>query len=184
MLRTTNPALHFRMHADSTGFYQTAITGTAPDTTSRTERIAYVAGSGRKGQSFLYWTGDQLYQMPVSWWRSLDRWINSPGPAYVEGKANFERPVAPRCLECHATYIEPKPELNAVNRYNPGSAILGITCERCHASGREHVANERSLLHAAKRVAIVNPARLSRDRQMETCAQCHGGLGEPRVPSF
>ena len=35
-----------------------------------------------------------------------------------------------------------------------------------------------------KRVAIVNPARLSRERKMEACAQCHGGLGQPKVPSF
>src|SRR5687768_1341786 len=50
MMRTPNPKLHFRMHADSTGFYQTAVLGQAPDTTTRTERMAYVAGSARKGQ--------------------------------------------------------------------------------------------------------------------------------------
>jgi len=30
----------------------------------------------------------------------------------------------------------------------------------------------------------VNPARLTRARQMDACAQCHGGLGTPRLPSF
>lgn len=184
VLHTPNPALHFSMHADSSGFYQTAVVGNAPDTTSRTERIAYVAGSGRKGQSFLYWTGDQLFQLPVSYWKTLGTWINSPGPAYVDGKANFERAVAPRCLECHATWIDARPDPRVVNRFRPGSAMLGITCERCHASGQEHVANEQSLLHAVRRVAIVNPARLRRVRQMEACAQCHGGLGEPKAPAF
>jgi hypothetical protein len=184
VLRTINAELHFRMDADSTGFYQTAVVGKAPDTTSRTERVAYVAGSGRKGQSYLYWAGNQLFQLPVSYWKSLGMWINSPGPAYVDGTANFERAVAPRCLECHATYIEQVPDLAAVNRFKPASAILGITCERCHAAGQEHVANERAVLHAVKRVAIVNPARLSRERQMDACAQCHGGLGEPRVAAF
>jgi hypothetical protein len=183
VLRTLNPDLHFRMDADSTGFYQTAVVGKAPDTSSRTERIAYVSGL-RKGQSFLYWAGDRLYQLPVSYWMSLGEWINSPGPAYVEGQANFERAVAPRCLECHATYIEPVPELRVVNRFKPATAILGITCERCHGAGPEHVANERSALHAIKRVAIVNPARLSRERRMDACAQCHAGLGEPLAPAF
>jgi hypothetical protein len=184
VLRTQNPALHFRMDADSTGFYQTAVVGTAPDTTSRTERIAYVAGSGRKGQSFLYWENDRLFQLPVSYWTSLHKWINSPGPAYIEGRANFERAVAPRCFECHATWIDWVPDLAVVNRYRPGSAILGITCERCHAAGQEHVMHERSALRIVRGAAIVNPARLTRERQMEACAQCHGGLGEPRVPSF
>lgn len=183
-LRTTNRALRFRVHADSTGFYQTAVVGTGADTTSRTERIAIVVGSGRKGQSFLYWAGDQLFQLPVSYWTSLGRWINSPGPAYVDGRPNFDRAVAPRCLECHATWIEALPSLTDVNHYRPASAILGITCERCHAAGREHVARERSVLHAVRTPAIVNPARLDRVRQMETCAQCHGGLGAPSVPSF
>jgi hypothetical protein len=184
VLRTPNPALHFRMSADSTGYYQTAVEGTGTDTTTRTERVAYVAGSNRKGQSFLYWRGDSLYQMPISYWKTLHTWINSPGPGYTDGRANFDRAVAPRCFECHATWIEAKPDLGVVNRYDSTGAILGITCERCHAGGREHVTRERSVLRAARGPAIVNPARLTRERQMDACAQCHGGLGNPKLPSF
>jgi hypothetical protein len=183
VLRTTNPKLYFRMDADSSGFHQTAVYGTPPDTTTRTEKVAYVGGSGRKGQSYLYWNKDRLYQMPISYWKGVG-WINSPGPAYNDGVANFDRGVAPRCFECHATWIEPVPDPSTVNRFNPTGAILGVTCERCHGAGNEHVANERSLLHAAKRVAIVNPARLSRARKIDACAQCHGGIGEPITPSF
>ena len=184
VLRTPNPALHFRMSAGPAGFFQTAIEGTGADTTMRTERVAYVAGSNRKGQSYLYWRGDSLYQMPISYWKTLDSWINSPGPGYTDGRANFDRGVAPRCLECHATWIDAKPDLGAVNRFDSTGAILGITCERCHAGGREHAARERSILRATRGPAIVNPARLSRERQMDACAQCHGGLGYPKVPSF
>ncbi|MEO6528703.1 MAG: multiheme c-type cytochrome [Gemmatimonadaceae bacterium] len=184
LLKTPNPSLHFRMDRDSAGFLETAVYGKAPDTTSRTERIAYVAGSGRKGQSFLYWKGDQLFQLPVSYWTSLGTWINSPGPAYVDGAANFDRAVAPRCLECHATWMEPTPDVRFVNRFRAEGAILGITCERCHAAGKEHVENQRSVLNAVRPVRIVNPARLSRARKIEACAQCHSGLGQPIVPSF
>ncbi|MFL5561841.1 MAG: multiheme c-type cytochrome [Gemmatimonadaceae bacterium] len=184
VLRTTNPYLHFVMHADSTGFYETAVSGKAPDTTMRTERIAYVAGSGRKGQSYLYWSGDRLYQLPISYWRSLDSWINSPGPGYVDGEANFDRAIAPRCFECHATWIQQRPSVSAANEYDSTGAILGVTCERCHASGAEHVARERSAMRSVRPPAIVNPARLDRQQQMDACAQCHGGLGSPKVPSF
>jgi hypothetical protein len=69
------------MSADSTGFYQTAVTGTGKDTTTRTERVAYVTGSNRRVQSYLYWRGDSLFELPVSYWTSLSTWINSPGPA-------------------------------------------------------------------------------------------------------
>jgi len=184
VLHTPNPALHFRMSADAAGFHQTAVEGTGKDTTMRSERIAIVAGSNRKGQSYLYWRGDSLYQMPISYWKSLNTWINSPGPGYTDGRANFDRAVAPRCFECHATWIEAKPDLQLVNRFDSTGAILGITCERCHGGGREHVAREQSMLHAARRPAIVNPARLTRERQMDACAQCHGGLGTPRLPTF
>jgi hypothetical protein len=184
VLRTVNPAVHFRMHADSSGFHQTAVVGTGADTTTRTERIGIVAGSGRRGQSYLYWIDDRLYQLPVSWWASLGTWINSPGPAYVEGRPNFDRAISPRCLECHATWIESVLDLGATNRYHPESAMLGITCERCHAAGQEHVRRERSILRFARGPAIVNPARLTRERQMEACAQCHGGLGTLKAPAF
>jgi hypothetical protein len=184
VLRASKSDLHFRMDADSTGFYQTAVVGKAPDTSSRTERIAFVTGSGRRGQSYLYWSGDRLFQLPVSYWTSLGKWINSPGPAYDDGRPNFERAIAPRCLECHATWIEWVPDLGAVNRFRPESAMLGITCERCHASGQEHVRRERSVLRGARGPAIVNPARLSRQRQMEACGQCHAGAGAPKVPAF
>ena len=80
--------------------------------------------------------------------------------------------------------MEPKPDPSTVNRFDSTNAILGITCERCHAAGREHVENERSLLHAVRAVRIVNPARLNRERKIEACAQCHGGLGQPIIPSF
>jgi hypothetical protein len=184
VLHTANPALHFRMDADSAGFLESAVVGKGPDTSVRTERIAYVAGSARKGQSFLYWSGDRLYQLPVSYWTSLRTWINSPGPGYQDGNVNFRRGIAPRCLECHSTWMEWVPDLTVVNRFRPEGAILGITCERCHGAGREHVTHERSLLHAFESVAIVNPARLNRARKMDTCAQCHAGLGDPKVPSF
>ena len=182
VLRTADPALYFRMTANASGYYETAITGKGKDTTTRTERIAYVTGSGRKGQSFLYWNRDALFQLPVSYWSALHLWINSPG--YTDGVANFNRPIAPRCLECHATYIESVPAVAEANLYDSTTFILGITCERCHASGREHVARERSLLHALRSPSVVNPARMGRAQQIDACAQCHGGVGRPIGASF
>ncbi len=184
VLRSSNPNVYFRMLADSKGFYQSRVSTKGSDTVVRTERIAYVAGSGRKGQSFLYWSEDQVFHLPVSYWTSLHRWIGNPGPMLVAPSASFDRAVAPRCFECHATWIDWMPDLAVINRYDPDSTILGITCERCHGAGREHVARQRSVFRALRQPAIVNPARLSRERQMDACAQCHAGLGTPRTPPF
>jgi len=180
VLRTANPLLHFRIESTDSGFYQAAVTGRGRDTTVRSERVAYVTGL-RKGQSYLYWQGDRLYQLPVSYWVDLG-WANSP--AYPDGRANFDRQIPPRCLECHATWFEQVPDSHVVNRYHASTAILGVSCETCHAGGKTHVARERSLLHALLPRAIVNPARLPRDRQLDACALCHGGTEPLRSEPF
>lgn len=135
----------------------------------------------RKGQSYLYWEDDRLYQLPVSYWAGLG-WANSP--AYPDGRPNFERPVPPRCLECHATWFESVPDPLAVNRYRRSGVMLGISCETCHGAGQEHVRRERSPLRALMPPAIVNPARLPRERQLDGCALCHGGTAPLQTAPF
>jgi hypothetical protein len=180
VLRTAKPNLHFRMDSTTAGFYESAVLGRAPDTSGHRERIDIVTGV-RKGQSYLYWRGDRLYQLPVSYWAGVG-WTNSPG--YPDGIVNFDRPIVPRCLECHASGFQSVADSSVMNRYRPTGALLGITCEVCHGSGRDHVARERSLLSGVRSRAIVNPTRLSRARQMDACALCHSGTAPLRTAPF
>ena len=180
VLRTANPNLYFRMDSTATGFYETAVVGRARDTSTRRERIDLVTGV-RKGQSYLYWRGDRLYQHPVSHWAGFG-WTNSPG--YRDGILNFDRPIYPRCLECHSSGFQSVADSNALNRYQPTGALLGITCEVCHGSGRDHVARERSVLSGLRPRAIVNPARLPRARQVDACGLCHSGTAPLRTAPF
>ncbi|MES2220018.1 MAG: multiheme c-type cytochrome, partial [Acidobacteriota bacterium] len=148
ILKTANPGLYFKMEerraaGSKSSFSETAVEGDAPDTTSETEPIDVVIGSGEKGQTYLYWKGDRLFELPVSYWTSLG-WVNSPG--YRDGIADFNRLIIPRCLECHASYFESRQP--PVNRYNPAGYSLGIHCEVCHGPGRDHVALEASKLAA------------------------------------
>lgn len=180
IVRTTNPQLYFRMDTAHGAFYQTAVLGRAPDTTVRTERIAIVTGV-RKGQSYLYWRGDQLYQLPVSYWRMIG-WANSP--AYPDGRPNFDRAIPPRCLECHASSATQVVDARFVNRFRPDSVILGVSCETCHAAGAEHVRWEKLPLHKYLPHMIVNPVRLARTRQVDGCALCHGGIAPLETAPF
>ena len=184
ILQTGDSDLHFLMDAKENGFYETAVFWQPPQQKTRTERIDIVTGSGIKGQTYLYWKGDQLFQLPVSYWTDLNRWITSPG--YTEGVANFDRPIVPRCLECHATYFESIPSEKAENFYKKTGFVLGISCERCHGPGRAHAEHERAQPAATSSGApsIVNPVNLPRDRQIEVCAQCHGGIGQAIVAAF
>lgn len=175
ILRTSNPNLFFRMDANEEGFFQTAVWGTPPHTWSHRERLDLVIGSGGKGQSYLFWDDDQLFQLPVGYSTVLGQWINGPG--YRDGTANFERPIIPRCLECHTTYFKALESLPTDNRYDKTDFVLGISCERCHGPGWEHVVRHGSNARAVLEPTIVNPAKLPRDRQFEVCSQCHGGQG-------
>lgn len=176
-LATSNPYLSFRMEARDSGFYQVAVKGTPPFLAEHAERFDLVIGAGTKGQTYLYWLGDQLFQLPVSYWTEVG-WVNSPG--YRDGTADFDRPIVPRCLECHATYFES--HFPPANRYARGGFVLGITCEKCHGPGGEHVKREGSKNETLKTTdssnsAILNPGKFSRDRKMDLCAWCHAGLG-------
>ncbi len=179
ILKTSGQALFFRMDAKPDGFYQTAVWGIPPATTSRSEKMAVVIGSGRKGQSYLYWKRDQLFQLPVSYWTGLATWINSPG--YRDGEANFERRVISNCLGCHLTYAEAIGSPVLSNQFKPESLILGISCERCHGPGRQHV---EAMTAKNTATIIINPAKLTREAQINVCAQCHGGLRAPLTDPF
>jgi Cytochrome c554 and c-prime len=178
VLKTSNPELYFLMEQKGDAFLQTAVEGEPPYTDSRSERFGLVVGSGGKGQTYLYWKGDRLFQLPVSYWRELG-WVNSPG--YRDGVANFQRPIIPRCLECHATYFKPLPDTS--NAYDQSRFTVGITCEKCHGPARQHIEHAPST-SSPPPSTILNPARFDRERQIDLCAWCHAGHGMAVRPAF
>ncbi|HTY87542.1 MAG TPA: multiheme c-type cytochrome [Candidatus Acidoferrum sp.] len=195
VLQTGNTNLLFKLDATEKGFFQTAVeTISSSEFTQHTERIDIVFGSGRKGQTFLFWLGDSLYELPVSYWVERGTWMNSPNlQLYPDGTANFTRAITPRCLECHVTsfaWLDPfaGPGSAGIRFSRYTNLVLGITCEKCHGPGRDHIARYRSssppISAAAAASAIINPARLPRDRQMDACSLCHAGAGIERSPAL
>ena len=180
------PPLQFQMESAGDTFFETAITGFKPHFQKRRESIDLVTGSGKRGQTFLYWQGDQLFELPVSYWTDGRQWINSPG--YDNGTANFSRPIHPACMECHASYLRPLSSNPGTNRFERDSFVPGISCETCHGPGAAHVAghtNVHSNIPHSTDASILNPARFSRDRQVDLCAQCHNGIArESLAPAF
>jgi len=180
------PLLVFRMEAKDGNFSETAATGWGDQLITRTEPIDIVTGSGVRGQTYLYWQGEMLFELPVSYWSDGHRWVNSPG--YVDGTVDFARPVNPGCMECHATYIRALSSDPFTNRYDPKTLVTGISCETCHGPGVEHVAvykNRQPHDAPAPQTAILNPANLSRDLEVDACAYCHSGIQRTAIaPAF
>jgi len=147
VLHTANPEVSFRMERRGDAFYQTAV----DHGKTHSERFDLVLGSGRRGQSYLYWKSGLLFQLPVSYLAATGAWINSPG--YPDGEVHFDRVIPLKCLECHAT-----------EGARAGQFMAGITCDKCHGPADQHP-------------AIRNPATLDRDGKVALCAACHSGLG-------
>jgi hypothetical protein len=147
----------------------------------RMQRFDIVIGSGRKGQTYLYWRNNQLFQLPISWFVPGHTWVNSPG---YPDKILFDRPIPGRCLDCHSTifksvYMPGQPDI-----FDREKIIYGVDCERCHGPAAEHVTFHEQ--HSGKKDGryIINATTLSRKQQLEACALCHSGMGENTRPSF
>lgn len=136
--------------------------------------VSHVIGSGRFSRSYLIERDGFLYESPATWYAQSKSWGLSPG--YERSNRGFTRPAEARCLSCHAGRIEPvdhSPQRVTLH-------ALSIDCERCHGPGALHVARwePSGTTHPAKVSGmaddtIVNPARLTRERHEDICAQCH-----------
>lgn len=175
-MKTGNPLLAYSMTRVRGSYYETSILRDTPPRT-HTERIDIVVGSGRRGQTFLFWKGNNLFELPVTYWSSTKSWINSPG--YPDDKPRFDKPIVPRCLECHGTYFQAVS--GTWNAYRQDSVLLGISCEICHGPGKEHIA---AVQQGSSDLHIVSLRSLSRDRQMDVCAFCHAGAGREVTPAL
>ena len=140
------------------------------------QEIHYVIGSGKHARSYLNLSaGGVLTQLPVTWYSQEERWGMSPGYDRKQ-HYDFSRKIDYGCLFCH----DATPKLaDGADRYGrenlfPQELPNGIDCQRCHGPGSQHVAFAAGGKGIeAIRQAIVNPARLSPERQMDVCQQCH-----------
>lgn len=173
------PGIQINMEKLDSGFYQTAY---VKGKKRNCERFDIVVGAATQGQSYMSWTGNQLYQLPVTFFTSVNGWTNSPGyPNHIA----FNRPITSRCLECHTTFAEKLSELNAEPElFDPHKMLLGVTCEKCHGPGAKHVDFQSKNPKEPSAKYIINPKNFSRQQSLDLCAVCHGGRLEPIKPVF
>lgn len=146
-------------------------------------RFDIVIGSGKRGQTYLSWVGNQLIELPVSYFTQVHQWANSPGyPIYP---TLFNRPATTRCLECHSTFAATlTPPMQEPEKFNSSKMILSIGCEKCHGPAAQHVAFETQHPNDTIGMFIINPAKLSRQLSIDVCALCHYGRLQKTQPSF
>jgi len=135
-------------------------------------KLDIVIGSGVKGQSFLTWENDELYQMQVSYYTPSNDWVNSPSfPTY-----SYSRPVGDACLKCHMTFATNQNTSKNRNSFDKERMVYGIDCERCHRPGEKHVVYHRNNPEIKEAKYMLRLKDLSRQQRLDACAQCHSGL--------
>ncbi|MDB5110371.1 MAG: hypothetical protein JWR67_1485 [Mucilaginibacter sp.] len=136
-----------------------------------------IAFGGVKAETYLYWKGNKVHQLPMSYFSALHGWTNSPG--YDGDHADFSRMIGKRCFECHSSYIKNLPlqtqSLQAIEEFDKKSLIFGIDCERCHGPAANHVNYHSDYPDEKKAKYIATYASLTRSQKIDMCATCHSG---------
>jgi hypothetical protein len=170
---TFNKDLKVVMEKRKDGLYQVAY---FKGKEVKAERFDITFGSV-KAESYLYWKGNQIFQLPMSYFHALNGWTNSPG--FDSTAANFSRIIGRRCFECHSSYIKELPSQNQSladqPNFDKNSLILGIDCERCHGPGTNHVNYHLAYPDEKKAKYMATYSSLSRSQKMDMCAVCHSG---------
>jgi hypothetical protein len=171
--------LFIKVQKDSSRYFQTAV---SKGINAVTRPFDLVIGSGRKGQTFLFWNDSAIYQMPLSYSFTHKGWINSPG--YPADKVIFNRMVPSNCFECHATYASQKVNDVQEEIYEKDKLVLSIACESCHGGGERHVNFHIDNPTEKKARYIINTKNMNQKQQLDACAVCHSGLRKNKKQPF
>jgi hypothetical protein len=134
---------------------------------------------GVKGESYLSWRGNELDQLPLSYFTQGRQWSTSPGYGFNFLDYPRLRLVSKGCLECHTSYIEnvagELPRLDKAEEFDKSTLVYHIDCERCHGPGAEHV-NFQTDNPGIKTAHFITAYRsLDRSQKIDMCAVCHSG---------
>jgi Flp pilus assembly protein TadD len=138
----------------------------------RTEKVDYIIGSGQHTNSHLMNVNGYIYQLPLTWYAQLQKWDLPPG--FENGNnSRFSRTIEFECMSCHNAF----PSVTDFTANKFVNIPNGIDCERCHGPGEVHLKEKIAghLVDTANEVdyTIVNPKKLSWERQIDVCQRCH-----------
>jgi hypothetical protein len=193
----TTPMASASMPADSEAFAKSGITGplrfsiseytyeltqsasgsvySARDgTQSVSTPLGWIFGSGHFGQTYVYQQEGTFYESNLSYYPAIHGLDFTTGHSrLVPGSlANAlgepqSQDAIQACFGCHTTAA------TTGGRFEPGQAVLGVTCESCHGPGNEHVA-AMNLANGNQGASFTfNPASLKPQRSVDFCGACH-----------
>lgn len=169
-----NDKLKITIDKRKDGLYQTAY---YQGKEIRSQRFDVAFGANEKAQTYGYWKGNQLYELPVSFFKIINNWANSPG--FPPNLVYYDRAIVSRCFECHGSYLEKQfvqtGALTVAEEFSKNSIIYGIDCQRCHGPAANHVQYHSDNPTDKTAKYITTYKSLNRQLKVNMCAVCHGG---------
>lgn len=133
----------------------------------------------KHAQTFLTWEGNKTFELPVSYYVSVNAWGSSPGGSFISNKAYFKRAIGINCYECHSSFIDHELTMSQANGIQESlkrnTLVMGIDCERCHGPAINHVNYHRAFPNEKEAKYIVTSQSLSHQQKSDACAVCHAG---------
>jgi hypothetical protein len=135
--------------------------------------VAWLLGGKRMQDTVTVFPDGRWQVLPVYFHVRGKQWVD-----YTESKqgvltpdhpffwTNFRRTANHECLDCHTSGLAVSFD-RAARRFETHFADAGVGCESCHGAGAKHAETQEV-------ADIVQPAKLSPDRQLAICGQCHG----------
>jgi tetratricopeptide (TPR) repeat protein len=140
---------------------------------TRVEQIDFIVGSGQHTNSHIYSENGYLYQIPVTWYTQDQKWGLAPKFEKSGNNYRFSRVITDECMACHnaqPTFVE-----GSENRFE--HVPEGINCEKCHGPGSIHIEEKTAgiIVNTVSEIdfSIVNPGKLSPERELDVCKRCH-----------
>jgi len=146
-------------------------------------RFEIVFGT-KHAQTSVYWRDHNTYELPISYYNSINNWATSPG--FPADKPYFDRMVVKDCYSCHSSNISSRNiNQNSQDRnflsievediIDKKTIVYGIDCERCHGPAKKHVDFHLKNPEVKTANSITSFKTLNRQQKLDACALCHAG---------
>jgi len=164
-----NDTTRIMMEKNDSSLYQVLYINNKQITSRRFDIVMGIV----KGQSYLSWYENGLFQLPVSYISALHRWTSSPG--YALAGLDFSRTITKDCFECHSSFVGRDEQGLSNFKANQSSWVINIDCERCHGPAATHVQFHEENPKEKQSMFLLPFQSLSRQQKIDLCAQCHSG---------
>ncbi len=143
-------------------------------------RFDIVMGA-KNAQTSMFWDKDNIYELPLSYYKSVNNWGTSPG--FSATQPYFDGSVSADCFSCHSSHLEVKEDINSTDGYfgteivpekmKKESLVYGIDCERCHGPAQDHVNFHKKNPELKLAKYITTNKSLNHKQKLDQCVICH-----------